>query len=269
MSFLVDPFVQHFADPQPKEFEEQIARVEQKKWDTEAFEDDIFGNVLSYSVGRINGSIRKGPRIKDLTQTFVKSRVARQWKKTNSNCVPRKYGKLLGKRVFTLVIINILTAKKNNSEIIYGTPGPIVPAHDWLSRHSVLQSQYQERRRDTKCVCPSCVQSYSKVSVCDYREKGSFFRLTKSVGRVIGSWDITRSLNGHRSRIKISGKNEWWSDIRERGWFLSSEIRDQGFTRPKVLIVLPFRNTVVDVVNKLIKLSGREQQVYSIVYHSA
>ncbi|KAI8981522.1 hypothetical protein BDB01DRAFT_723870 [Pilobolus umbonatus] len=37
------------------------------------------------------------------------------------------------------------------------------------------------------------------------------------------------------------------------------EVRDQGFTRPKVLIVLPFRNTVVDIVDSLMKLSGTEQ----------
>lgn len=39
-----------------------------------------------------------------------------------------------------------------------------------------------------------------------------------------------------------------------------SECRDQGFTRPKVLILLPFRNTVVDVVDSFIKLSATEQQ---------
>ncbi|ORE20847.1 DUF1253-domain-containing protein [Rhizopus microsporus] len=38
------------------------------------------------------------------------------------------------------------------------------------------------------------------------------------------------------------------------------ECRDQGFTRPKVLILLPFRNTVVDVVDSFIKLSATEQQ---------
>jgi len=36
-------------------------------------------------------------------------------------------------------------------------------------------------------------------------------------------------------------------------------MRDQGFTRPKVLIILPFRNTVVDLVDTFIKLSGTEQ----------
>lgn len=40
---------------------------------------------------------------------------------------------------------------------------------------------------------------------------------------------------------------------------INSEMRDQGFTRPKVLIILPFRNTVVDVVDTLIKLSATEQ----------
>ncbi|KAG0261999.1 hypothetical protein DFQ27_002676 [Actinomortierella ambigua] len=38
------------------------------------------------------------------------------------------------------------------------------------------------------------------------------------------------------------------------------EYRDQGFTRPKVLIVLPFKNTVVDVIESLVALSGSTEQ---------
>lgn len=38
------------------------------------------------------------------------------------------------------------------------------------------------------------------------------------------------------------------------------EFRDQGYTRPKVLIVLPTRNAAHEVVELLIKLSGSEQQ---------
>ncbi|KAI9310561.1 hypothetical protein BX666DRAFT_2004798 [Dichotomocladium elegans] len=38
------------------------------------------------------------------------------------------------------------------------------------------------------------------------------------------------------------------------------EVRDQGFTRPKVLIVVPFRNCAVKIVDALIKLSGTNQQ---------
>jgi U3 small nucleolar RNA-associated protein 25 len=38
------------------------------------------------------------------------------------------------------------------------------------------------------------------------------------------------------------------------------ELRDQGFTRPKVLILLPTRNACYETVELLIKLSGSEQQ---------
>ncbi|KAF6066697.1 hypothetical protein FOB64_004168 [Candida albicans] len=38
------------------------------------------------------------------------------------------------------------------------------------------------------------------------------------------------------------------------------ELRDQGFTRPKVLIMLPTRDACYEVVEQLIKLSGTEQQ---------
>ncbi|KAJ3290825.1 hypothetical protein HK104_006505 [Borealophlyctis nickersoniae] len=38
------------------------------------------------------------------------------------------------------------------------------------------------------------------------------------------------------------------------------ELRDQGFTRPKVLILLPFKNTALEVVKILIALSGTKQQ---------
>lgn len=38
------------------------------------------------------------------------------------------------------------------------------------------------------------------------------------------------------------------------------ELRDQGFTRPKVLILLPTRNACYEIVELLIKLCGSEQQ---------
>ncbi|EMG50095.1 hypothetical protein G210_4892 [Candida maltosa Xu316] len=38
------------------------------------------------------------------------------------------------------------------------------------------------------------------------------------------------------------------------------EIRDQGFTRPKVLILLPTRDSCYEIVEQLIKLSGTDQQ---------
>ncbi|OZJ01731.1 hypothetical protein BZG36_05300, partial [Bifiguratus adelaidae] len=37
------------------------------------------------------------------------------------------------------------------------------------------------------------------------------------------------------------------------------DIRDQGFTRPRVMILLPFKNTAKTIIDALIKLSGAEQ----------
>lgn len=46
------------------------------------------------------------------------------------------------------------------------------------------------------------------------------------------------------------------------------EFKDQGFTRPKVLILLPTRNAAYEVVEQIIKLSGSEQQENRKKFHS-
>ncbi|KAF9897635.1 rRNA-binding ribosome biosynthesis protein utp25, partial [Lobosporangium transversale] len=63
-----------------------------------------------------------------------------------------------------------------------------------------------------------------------------------------------------RDRIlKNSGKLQRYQQNTESS-ASPPEYRDQGFTRPKVLIILPYKNTVVDVVESLIALSGSTQQ---------
>lgn len=62
-----------------------------------------------------------------------------------------------------------------------------------------------------------------------------------------------------KNRDRIMKNNERISKAQKANRDIE-EIRDQGFTRPKVLIILPFRNAAVDVVNSLIELSGSEQQ---------
>ncbi|KAM3582055.1 rRNA-binding ribosome biosynthesis protein utp25 [Umbelopsis sp. WA50703] len=62
-----------------------------------------------------------------------------------------------------------------------------------------------------------------------------------------------------KNRDRVMKNNERISKAQKANRDIE-EIRDQGFTRPKVLIILPFRNTAVDVVNSLIELSGSEQQ---------
>ncbi|KAI8069498.1 digestive organ expansion factor [Gongronella butleri] len=59
------------------------------------------------------------------------------------------------------------------------------------------------------------------------------------------------------ARDRITKNNTRLEQAQEQGKDIG-ELRDQGFTRPKVLILLPFRNAVVDVVNTLMKLYGNE-----------
>ncbi|KAK6456393.1 U3 snoRNA-associated protein 25 [Scheffersomyces xylosifermentans] len=64
--------------------------------------------------------------------------------------------------------------------------------------------------------------------------------------------------------IKNSGKLHVFKETMKNGGpkFESQEpeFRDQGFTRPKVLILLPTRNACYELVELIIKLSGLEQQ---------
>ncbi len=49
-------------------------------------------------------------------------------------------------------------------------------------------------------------------------------------------------------------------------YIYNRDIRDQGFTRPKVLILLPYRNTALDVMELMIKMSGSKQIVCLFLY---
>jgi len=48
--------------------------------------------------------------------------------------------------------------------------------------------------------------------------------------------------------------------------FIFSEYRDQGLTRPKVLIVLPFRESALRVVSIMISLLKSDDQVFFLLY---
>ena len=45
------------------------------------------------------------------------------------------------------------------------------------------------------------------------------------------------------------------------------EIRDQGLTRPKVLIIMPFRNSALKTVETMIKSLLPPGKVYTIIIH--
>ncbi|KAJ8145340.1 hypothetical protein OY671_001576 [Metschnikowia pulcherrima] len=79
---------------------------------------------------------------------------------------------------------------------------------------------------------------------------------------------LTHVLNHtYKTRDRIIKNNEKiraYTDALKNGTLkpgaVEPELRDQGFTRPKVLILLPTRNAAYEVVEQLIKLSGSEQQ---------
>lgn len=78
---------------------------------------------------------------------------------------------------------------------------------------------------------------------------------------------VTHALNHiFKTRDRILKNNEklhnYQASLKEgkAGIEDEPELRDQGFTRPKVLILLPTRNVCNDVVDLIIKLSGAEQQ---------
>jgi hypothetical protein len=50
---------------------------------------------------------------------------------------------------------------------------------------------------------------------------------------------------------------------------LRSDLRDQGFVRPKILILVPFRNTALEVVKLILQLAPKLQQVRLVPDSSA
>ncbi|CAI2175767.1 5590_t:CDS:2 [Funneliformis geosporum] len=75
---------------------------------------------------------------------------------------------------------------------------------------------------------------------------------------VKNSHQINACMN-HIFKNRVLKNNEKLNNAHTAGRDID-EIRDQRFTRPKVLILLPFRNSTRNLVEILIKLSGMDQQ---------
>lgn len=63
-----------------------------------------------------------------------------------------------------------------------------------------------------------------------------------------------------KNNEKIRAHNDALKNGTLKKGTLEPELRDQGFTRPKALILLPTRNAAYELVEQIIKLSGSEQQ---------
>ena len=64
-----------------------------------------------------------------------------------------------------------------------------------------------------------------------------------------------------RTRSRVLKHNSRLLRASQEGKEISVELRDQGLTRPKVLILLPFRDSALHVVNTISKLLIEEGQV--------
>lgn len=76
---------------------------------------------------------------------------------------------------------------------------------------------------------------------------------------------VLNHINKTRDRvIKNNNKSRTYQESLKEGKINSAteepELRDQGFTRPKVLILLPTKEACYDVIEQLIQISGSEQQ---------
>ncbi|KAL1935710.1 hypothetical protein VTP01DRAFT_4850 [Rhizomucor pusillus] len=194
-----DQYRIHFANEQPKDFDEKISKVEQKQWATKPFEDSVLTEGVAYSVNS-TGKVSLSKKIDSLESVNVKSRIIPHWKKANKHCLEGV------------------------------TDKPFTP----------LQEKLFAQFNDYKDVlyCNRTIENAEEI-------RNAY--LLHALNHILKTRDTV--LKNNQKITKAQNEN------RDPG-----DIRDQGFTRPKVLIVLPFRNTVVDLVQTLIKLSGSEQQ---------
>jgi hypothetical protein len=87
----VNIYETRFKDQQPGDFDKKIACVEQKKWATDTWTDDVLKDVAYQIPGTTAPSDRDGlktpvARLEDLQ---VKERVARQWEAVNKDSVEK------------------------------------------------------------------------------------------------------------------------------------------------------------------------------------
>ncbi|KAI8644844.1 hypothetical protein BD408DRAFT_339777 [Parasitella parasitica] len=192
-----DLFDSRFADQQPASFDEKISLIEQKKWASQTFEDEILKDVTALTTNA-DKSVKDMPKIEKLDDVNVKQRIAKCWPKANKEAIKKTV-------TFTPLQDRLFCQMNSYRDIVF--------CNRSLSNAKEIRNAYALHALN---------------------------HITKTRDRVL------------KNNAKLSKAQKEGTD--------AGEMRDQGFTRPKVLIILPFRNTVVDLVDTFIKLSGTEQQ---------
>ncbi|KAI8097867.1 uncharacterized protein B0P05DRAFT_522396 [Gilbertella persicaria] len=192
-----DLFEHRFNDQQASTFDEKISIVEQKKWTTQMFDDEVLKNVTAFTTSE-DKHVKKMPEINSLEEVKVKQRIGNCWYKANKQVNHRK------NITFTPLQDRLFNQMNNYRDVVYCNRN--------LNNAKEIRNTY----------------------------------LLHAINHITKTRDHVLKNNAKLSKAQKEGKD-------------LGEMRDQGFTRPKVLLILPFRNTVVDVVDTLIKLSGTEQ----------
>ncbi|KAG0749492.1 hypothetical protein G6F61_001043 [Rhizopus arrhizus] len=196
-SLSQDLFETRFAEQQSGSLDEKIAAIEQKKWNTQAFKDDVLNDVVAFTASDEKVAV-DSTLIDNLEKVQVKKRIADAWPKTNKSVKK-------GRALFTPLQSSLFRQMNDYRDIAY--------CNRTLENAKEIRNSY-------------VLHALNHV--------------TKTRNRVL------------KNNAKLAKAQKEGNDV--------GECRDQGFTRPKVLILLPFRNTAVDIVDSFIKLSATEQQ---------
>lgn len=87
-SNIDDLFEDRFADQQPATFDEKISIIEQKKWVSQTFEDEILKDVTALTTN-VDKSVKDMPKIEKLEDVQVKQRIANCWPKANKEVIKK------------------------------------------------------------------------------------------------------------------------------------------------------------------------------------
>jgi U3 small nucleolar RNA-associated protein 25 len=83
-SLSQDLFETRFAEQQSGSLDEKIAAIEQKKWNTQAFKDDVLNDVVAFTASDEKIAVDSA-LIDNLEKVQVKKRIADAWPKTNKS----------------------------------------------------------------------------------------------------------------------------------------------------------------------------------------
>ena len=79
---LDDLFENRFADQQPSSFDERISTIEQKKWISDMFDDEVLKNVSALTTSA-DSNVKEMPEIASLEDAKVKQRIGNCWYRAN------------------------------------------------------------------------------------------------------------------------------------------------------------------------------------------